>query len=114
MVLFTVMCWVVFVIVVKIPMPYLPYITYICISLQGTLSYFLTALDDVEVMGFYRGKMQKQKSVNGLNNDNVSLETSIYQAGENGDNISSQLDRKLSEDGAEHTVHRRWNVDETQ
>ncbi|CAL8088113.1 unnamed protein product [Calicophoron daubneyi] len=114
MVLFTIMCWVAFVTVVEIPMPYLPYITYICISLQGTLSYFLTALDDVEVMGFYRGKMQKQKSVNEVNKDNAPLETSTNQTGEDGDNISSQLDRKSSEDGAEHTVHRRWNVDATQ
>ena len=83
-------------------------------SFQGTLSYFLTALDDVEVMSFYRGKMQKQKSVTGVNKDNAPLGTSLGQAGEIDDNIFGELDRKLSVDGAECTVHRRWNVDELQ
>ncbi|THD25261.1 hypothetical protein D915_002509 [Fasciola hepatica] len=56
LIIYTAIAWSSLVIIIMIPFPYLPYLAYAAVSLQGTLLYFTLGLDDVDIINFYRGR----------------------------------------------------------
>ncbi|KAF8569307.1 hypothetical protein P879_02726 [Paragonimus westermani] len=74
LIIFTTVCWVAVVLVMKSPIPYLPYIAFGCLSLQGTLVFLLLGLSDVDLLTLYCGKYSDYSgSVDSDNTDQTKL-----------------------------------------
>ncbi|KAA3680452.1 uncharacterized protein DEA37_0012429 [Paragonimus westermani] len=74
LIIFTTVCWVAVVLVMKSPIPYLPYIAFGCLSLQGTLVFLLLGLSDVDLLTLYCGKFSDYSgSVDSDNTDRTKL-----------------------------------------